>query len=221
MIRSILITKPLAEVPLLATFCIENDILLMADSFIRFEPVKAEIPGKMETIFFGSRRAAEFFLQQSEIPANCKVACIGETTKKHIENLEIQVDFCGSQAGNPALVAEELKQWLGNRKLFIALSEQSNRSMSKVLPASQVQEMIVYQTISAPKTIHQTPDVFAFTSPSNLTGFLVENQLPSKSQIIAWGTTTQKALNALQITPDFVLKQSTEQELITILADIS
>ena len=217
MIKSVLITKELFEVPLLEKFCAKNKMDLIANSFIRFSLVQAEIPVNIEAVFFGSKRAVEFFLLQSDLPVSCKVACIGETTKNYIENLGIEVDFCGSKAGDPEFVAQELKEWLGKRKLHIALSDQSNRSMSKLLPEYQVDEFIVYQTISDPKPMPDAPDLIIFTSPSNLNGFLVENQISSRSKVIAWGKTTEKALNAVNIHPDLVLQQATESELIEIL----
>lgn len=220
MIRSVFITKPIAEVELLKQFCEKNGMQLTGNSFIQFKLVKAEIQDEIKTIFFGSKRAFDFFLTQSDIPENCEIACIGKTTKKYIEESGFQVSFCGEKAGNPAAVAEELKVWLGNRKLHIALSAQSNRSMSKVLPKDQVEEIIVYQTLSNPQKTDKIPDVLVFTSPSNLKGFLVENTISPSSTMIAWGETTKTVLMEMGNQPDFVMQDSTEDELINILQNL-
>lgn len=217
-IHTLLITRPLEEVPMLEAFCAERNIRLIAESFIRFEAVKAEIPSSMETLFFGSSRAVDFFLAQSAIPANCEIACIGPATASYLEQKGYRVHFSGEKAGNPDEVAEALKVWLGNRKLYIAQSAQSNRSMAKALPAEQVHEIVVYQTITVSKTVDVPLDHLIFTSPSNLEGFLISNSISPETKITAWGKTTEKALKNKGYQPYFVLKEASEAELISILS---
>lgn len=215
---SILITRPIEEVPLLEAFCAERNIRLLAESFIRFEAVKAEIPSPMETLFFGSSRAVDFFIAQSAIPVNCEIACIGPATASYLKQKGYHVHFSGEKAGNPDEVAEALKSWLGNRKLYIAQSAQSNRSMAKSLPAEQVREIVVYQTITVSKTIKESLDHLVFTSPSNLEGFLSSNSILPETKITAWGKTTEKALKDHGYHADFVLQEASEAELISILS---
>ena len=76
--NNVLITKAADEVSEFKKFCDENNMQLICNSFIDFEIVKAEIPKNYDWIFFGSKRAAFYFLQQAEIPKNCQVACIGK-----------------------------------------------------------------------------------------------------------------------------------------------
>jgi uroporphyrinogen-III synthase len=214
---SILITKNFAELNPLISFCEVNDLELTAQSFIDFELIESPIPTDIQVLFFGSKRAAHFFLLQSEIPPNCHVACIGETTKIQLEKMGITVDFWGSQAGNPDVVAEELKQWLGGRKLHIALSDVSNRSMAKVLPKEQVVEIPVYKTKQQAIEISANSTIIAFTSPSNLSGYLLKNHIPKNAHLIAWGKTTELALSNLGFQSQHVLTYSTENELVEYL----
>lgn len=214
----LLITKNLAELSSLTSFCKENNLELVAQSFIDFEIIKSPIPTDIQVLFFGSKRAAHFFLLQSEIPSNCQVACIGETTKIQLEKMGITVDFWGSQAGNPEVVAEELKLWLCGRKMHVALSDVSNRSMAKVLPKEQIVEIPVYKTKQLAIEINQKPTIIAFTSPSNLSGYLLKNSIPKNAHLIAWGKTTELALNNLGFQANHVLTYSTEHELVEYLA---
>jgi uroporphyrinogen-III synthase len=214
---SLLITKSIAELNLLPSFCEANDVELIGQSFIDFEQIDSPIPNDIQVLFFGSKRAAHFFLAQSKIPTNYQVACIGETTKLQLEIMGIQVDFWGSEAGNPEVVAEELKIWLVGRKLHIALSDVSNRSMSKILPKEQVVEIQVYKTVQQAIKINSNPTILAFTSPSNLSGYLLKNTIPKNTHLIVWGKTTEMALNNLGFQADYVLTYSTEKELVEYL----
>lgn len=211
---SLLITKSIAELKLLPFFCEANNLELIAQSFIDFELIKATIPTDIQVLFFGSKRAAHFFLEQSEIPENCHIACIGVTTKLQLEMMGIKVDFWGSEAGNPDVVAEELKSWLAGRKLHIALSDVSNRSMAKVLPKEQVVEIQVYKTVQQAIHLKTNPTILAFTSPSNLSGYLLQNTIPKNAHLIVWGKTTELALNNVGFKANYVLTYSTEQEVV-------
>lgn len=214
---SLLITKNLSELTDLVSFCETHQIELVAQSFIDFELIESKIPADIQVLFFGSKRAAHFFLLQSEIPSTCHVACIGETTKIQLEKMGIQVSFWGTEAGNPDLVAQELKTWLQGRKLHIPLSDVSNRSMAKVLPADQVMEIPVYRTVQQAIKLPNTPNIIAFTSPSNLAGYLLKNEIPTDATLIVWGKTTALALTQLGFEANYVLTYSTEKELVEYL----
>ena len=218
--KSLLITKSIAELTELPSFCEANGIELIGQSFIDFEPIISPIPADIQVLFFGSKRAAHFFLLQSEIPANCQIACIGITTKLQLDKMGIKVDFWGSEAGNPEVVACELKDWLTGRKLHIALSDVSNRSMAKVLPKEQVVEIQVYKTVQIPIEITSNPSIIAFTSPSNLSGYLLKNTIPQNAHLIVWGKTTELALNNLGFQANYALTYSTEKELVEHLHTI-
>ncbi len=216
----LLITKNQTELTVLPSFCEKNQVELIAQSFIEFEGVQSPIPPGIQVLFFGSKRAAHFFLLQSEIPSHCQVACIGETTKNQLEKMGIQVDFWGSEAGNPDLVANELKNWLAGRKLHVPLSDVSNRSMAKVLPTEQVVEIVVYKTKQQALEITIQPMVLVFTSPSNLAGYLIKNTIPANAHLIVWGKTTELALNKIGFQADYVLTYATETELVEYLDTI-
>lgn len=220
MSKSLLITREEVELGRLVEFCCAQKIRLTAQSFIRFEAIPASIPREMEVLFLGSQRAAAFFMQQGTIPESCQIACIGEATKLHLEKMGLKVHFFGSVAGHPETVAAELKTWLSGRQLHIALSDISNRSMAKLLPPEQVTEILVYKTIPTAFPLVIIPDVIAFSSPSNVNGFLLENEIQPTTLLIAWGTATAQTLKQLGYEVQFILKNATEEELIQILNSI-
>lgn len=218
MTKSIFISKDLRELALLPTFCKENSIALTAQSLIEFKAIDFEVKADFDALFFSSIRAFDFYTQVAKTEGKL-LACIGESTAQRIEEKGYRLDFIGSTAGNPDLVAQEFRMWLGEQKVLIPISVQSNRSISKALNPSQFEEVMIYETIS--KSVIVAPQQhYIFTSPSNVESYLLKNSLPGSSKIIAWGKTTEQRLNIFGISPDVVLKTSTEKELVGILAQI-
>ena len=216
----VLITKTEDDVSELKKFCEEKNWNLISNSFIDFEIVNAEIPQNFDWIFFGSKRAAFYFLLQAVIPANCKVACIGQKTKSHLEKMGLKVDFFGQESGNPELVANELKKQIQTENLIVPISNVSNHSIAKAFPKNQVSEIVVYMTKNQTKKINENLDLIAFTSPSNVDGFLLENTISKDCKIIAWGKTTEKHLISKGYKVHNTLNTASENELIEVLKSI-
>ena len=217
---NVLITKTADEVSEFKKFCDENNMQLVCNSFIDFEIVKADIPKNYDWIFFGSKRAAFYFLQQAEIPKNCQVACIGKKTKSHLEKMGIEVDFFGQESGNPEAVANELKSHIKTNFLFLPVSNVSSRSIAKIFPKKQVSEVVVYNTKMQTKKIEIKFEFIAFTSPSNVDGFLLENAISDYCKIIAWGKTTENHLISKGLKVNYTLNTASEEELIEIFQSI-
>lgn len=211
---NILITKTAEEIPTLVQFCKDKSLNLYCHSFIDFNLVEAKFPQTFDWIFFGSKRAAFYYLKQAKIPQNCKIACIGEKTKENLEKMGISVDFFSTKSGNPEGVANELKSHIKTNFIIIPTSNLSKHSIAKVFPKNQVEEIVVYTTILRPKQIIEKLDYIIFTSPSNVDGFLLKNQLQPTTKIIAWGKTTANHLNAEGFEVYDVLQTSTEKEII-------
>ncbi len=128
-------------------------------------------------------------------------------------------DFVGSHSGDVTSNVDEFSQWVGSRHVTFPLSSRSKKSYSTPLPEHQKKEVVVYETELAGRIIEPC-DIYVFTSPSNVEGFLIENQVPSGAITIAWGSTTEQALMSSEITVNHTLKKSSIQELITLLKTI-
>ena len=213
--KRLFVSKSHSELTVLPSFCEANGISLVAQSLIRFERVPFRVSQSYQVIFFGSIRAARYFLENENIPEVTAVACIGETTAERIRSLGVKVDFIGKKSGQPDQVADDFVRWVGQRSVLIPCSEQSNRSMAKKLPVDQFEEVHVYRTLSACQPVASS-DIYVFTSPSNVTSFLTCNSKP-EGQVIAWGQTTAKALLEAGIHVAITLSHSTEAALIAFL----
>src|SRR5574343_307969 len=84
LIKRIFISKDLTELAHLPAFCAEHSIDLIAQSCIQFSPLPFEVKEPYEVVFFGSVRAASFFLINNDLPNGVEVACIGETTAEKL-----------------------------------------------------------------------------------------------------------------------------------------
>lgn len=216
-INSIFITKNLAEIPAFQSFCLENHLQLHAQSFITFEPVSAVFRLPAQVYFFSSKNGVDFFLQQHIIEAGKKIACVGKATKQHLEFLGYPVDFCGEEAGNPNEVGIQLNSWLEGRRVAFICSDISRKTVAKQIPENQKEEVIFYRTKIQSSKLYTQYACYVFTSPSNVEGFLKENQLPPDAIVIAWGKTTEQALIENKLQTTHVLKEATFEELQSVL----
>lgn len=212
----IFISKPEHEVQELNDFCNSIHYELIAHSFLSFEPVTFSLPtSNFEVIFFGSKRAVQFFFQQHSIPSKVLIACVGETTAKELLKYKYKVDFIGVNSGDIQQTTLDFKKWLNGKKVLFALTEDSKKSFTKVLNEGQFVEAIVYKTLISSSIIPECR-IYIFSSPSNAEGFLKLNELPENSIVIAWGTTTEDYLEQRGIRVTKTLKTASIAEIMKL-----
>lgn len=216
LIKSVFISKDKEEIEELLKFCETASIHLIAKSQIKFKAVPFNVKRSYDVIFFGSIRAANFFLSQEKIPEDVLIACIGQSTAQKLQKIGLTVNFIGEKSGNPDSVAKDFKNWLGNRFVLIPLSSISNKSISSQLEKENFDEIVVYETLTDCRKIEPC-DLYIFTSPSNFNSFLQCNETP-KGEIIAWGETTRKVIDKSILTVQNTLEYSSIEEIITLLS---
>lgn len=210
------ISKSMEDLELLPLFCQQNNIQLRSHSFLSFEAVPFEINSSFDIVFFASPRAVHFFTKTIDYSSKL-IAVAGESTGKKVKSLGLTVHFSPKNSGSVDESSQEFASWANGRKIVFPTSDISRKSYSKYLSNTQIECIQVYKTHISTEKIEKN-DVYAFTSPSNVTGFLRSNTIPSDSKIIAWGETTFKALKT-HVAPKqlSMLCQSSEQQLIEIL----
>lgn len=212
----IFISKPEHEVQELRDFCNSMHYELIAHSFLSFEQVTFSLPkSNFEVIFFGSKRAVQFFLQQHSIPSKILIACVGETTANELLKNKYKADFIGVNSGDIQQITLDFKKWVDGKKVLFALAEDSNKSFAKVLNEGQFVEAIVYKTLISSSIIPECR-IYIFSSPSNAEGFLKMNEIPENSIVIAWGTTTENYLNQQGIRVTKTLKTASIDEIMKL-----
>ncbi len=213
------ITKPLEELESLPDFCAQNNILLHAHSFLTFEEVPFQAEAAFDVVFFASPRAAYFFLKHIDCSQKL-IATAGESTKRFVEKFGLNVHFSPKNSGEVENASVEFARWANGKNILFPVSGISQKSYTKQLQDTQFQVVQVYKTQISTKKI-ESGDVYVFTSPSNVKGFLESNTIPPAAQVIAWGETTLSALR-IHVEPDrlFMLEESSEQSLIDFLPRI-
>lgn len=201
---------------------------IVAHSFLSFSPIEFDVQEEYHVIFFGSPRAVTFFMESSMISEGAQLACIGSKTAETIEAFGFDVAFVGSKSGDPKAVAEEFRVWLNEvrasaplspRRVLFPVSDRSLRSVSSVIDGDWKEEVVVYSTKLIGKVV-EACDVYVFSSPSNVEGFLMENEIPEGSEVVAWGKSTADALSTHSITTNHCLKNSSFEELVHYLESV-
>lgn len=201
----------------LKTYCEEKSINLRAQALILFEANNFIIQNlAYDVVFFSSPRSVDFSLNTLLEKSQPQLACIGTQTKLHLEKLGQSVSFFGSNNSEPSIVAHDFKTWLGNKKVLFPISDQSNHSISKVLPEKQFTELLVYRTLENPIRVLPNPDILVFSSPSNAAAYLRLNKISSNQQIYSFGRTTQNYLKEQGLHAE-ILSSPTEEGVIEML----
>lgn len=207
------ISKSMEDLEALPAFCEQNDIQLAAHSFLSFEAVPFEVNSSFDIVFFASPRAVHFFTKTVDCTSKL-IAVAGESTRKTAELLGLTVHFSPRNSGNIDESSREFASWANEKRVLFPISDISQKSYSNYLNRTQIEFIQTYKTHISTEKIEKN-DVYVFTSPSNVKGFLKSNTISPDSRVIAWGDTTFKALaNHIVLKQLSALHQSSEQHLI-------
>ncbi len=210
------VSTELSEQHPFSAFCEQHSIELTAQSLIEFKQLNYSISSNYDVIFFSSIRSYNYFVSSFDISSNSSLAAIGVATAKQINEDISSFGFIGTTPGNPQKVAEEFKEWLGDRRVLFPLALHSNESISSQIPDAQKEVVRVYETIHRPILVSEQ-DVYVFTSPSNVESFLELNRIPSGARVISWGNSTKRTLTLKQISVWQSLETSSFDELMSLL----
>ena len=214
--KRIFISKSNSESVDLSASLSSQNTELITHSFLHFEGIEFNVEAPYDIIFFTSPRAVLFFKARLDIPREVKIACTGKKTADSLAILGYHVDFKGEKSGDIQQVAAKFKTWAEDRTVLFPISDISLHTISSQLNLNFVIEVEVYKTII--KGIRVEPcDTYVFTSPSNVDGFLIENEVPIKARIIAWGTSTQDALIQKGFKVEHTMEESSIKSLVEYL----
>ena len=210
-------SRPKDKAEKLYEFCKVHNFELITQSLISFEAVPFKLPEEnFDAVFFTSPRSVDFFLKYAQLANSTQIACIGSSTEKHLNELGYKANFVGENSAEPEQVAQDFQIWLGSKTVLFPISNQSNRSISKVLNEEQFIEVIVYNTIENSMKITPSPDVLIFSSPSNASAFLQKNSIDLNQVVCSFGRTTHNYLMTLGVSSE-VLEEPTEDAVIAFL----
>jgi len=214
---SVFISRDLSDESFLKRQCQLTGVRLEDQPLIKVKSLEFELPESFDCVFFSSRNSVREFFRQSPISVSSGVtmAAFGESTAKELSHFVNEIAFIGS-GSDSALVAQNFKEFLGNRSVLFPISEQSLRTIQSSLDLAQVKEVICYSTTAELSKIEPV-DCYVFTSPSNVESFFTAGNSIGKSKVIAIGPSTEKALKKHNI-DSLSANIPDETELWTLIA---
>lgn len=216
--RPFFISKNYDEVAELAAFLAKKDVTLIAQSFLHFEPEHYSIQHRFDVIYFSSPRSVIFFQYQQKIPQDVLIACTGNKTAELLKGLGYTVHFEGEESGKISAVADSFKKWCGEKRVLFPSSNISKNSISSHLDQTQIEVVTVYTTNIVSKPLSYC-GAYAFTSPSNVEGFLALNTIPADALIYSWGESTTEYLASRGVQVTATLKNASVEDLIQLLSE--
>ena len=196
----ILSTRPLSK-QLIALAAAQN-ILIEEISFIETaiaenESIKNKIENYIQqniTAIFTSMNAVNAVAKYIKQKPNWNIYCIGNTTKKLVQDHFGANSISGTAANGEQLaeviILESLKQ-----VVFFCGNQRRNELPVKLKAKNVfVDELVVYNTIETPVLLSKKYDGILFFSPSAVHSFFSINKVDHKTQLFAIGKTTGAAI---------------------------
>lgn len=190
---------------------------------LSFEPLEVDPKilsqlsrGDFGWVVFPSERSVKFFSLQliqagMELPANTRVACMGEQTANVARLDGYDPDFIPAQTGTEGFLEEF--RGVGTQhsgRLLIVGAEEGRRTLDSVLAewGLSVERISVYRTLPAKdistlvgRSKLEQADCLLFTSPSSVGAFVSVRAIPSHVKLACLGNYTAHYLQDLGFTP--------------------
>lgn len=209
-------TKPYKK---LQDWCDGLSIKLIRTSFIKTTPItNLEIP-TTDWIFFSSPKCATTYISTYPIHAK-KIAVYGKGTAETVQEKGYAIDFIGPDTNKPGEIARALEAKASGSILF-PISQISKQRIIREIKQLNCSTLVTYKTELASTKISENTPIIIFTSPSNIRGYLLQNELNKSVQLIAFGDTTAQEIEALKLqNTTHVLSAPSESEIIKTLKNI-
>ncbi len=195
--KTILSTRPVSNSLVIAAQ--SKNIELEAISFIETEAID-DIEVQQEIEQAALQRAAVVFTSMNAVSAvtdmlekqvpEWQIYCIGHRTQ------ELVTDYFGAQAiaataDNAAALAEAIIADEPDEVFFFCGNKRRDELPHQLQEHHiQVNEIVVYQTVSLPQQVNKTYNAILFFSPSAVDSFFNLNKLPAHTVVYAIGNTT-------------------------------
>jgi uroporphyrinogen-III synthase len=218
--RYILCTRPLAKDIVLQAA--RQNVVIEELSFIDTHPIETKevtdrvkaLAGENCTVVFTSMNAVEAVAAQVKLGVSWKVYCIGNTTKKLIEERLASATIIAT-GENAERLAERLVDDGVKKAVFFCGNIRRDELPNKIRSdGGTVEEVIVYQTIEKPSAVTKEYDGILFFSPSAVNSFFKSNKVPVRTELFAIGKTTADTLRKYANKKIIVAGVTGKQELV-------
>ncbi|MBS1749651.1 MAG: uroporphyrinogen-III synthase [Bacteroidetes bacterium] len=172
------------------------------------------------TAVFTSIHAVEVVKSELGIIPPWKIFSTGGATKEALLDIFDESSIIAT-AKNASGLAEKILQHNDIRKIIFFCGKQRLNDLPENLQASgvDVREIIVYQTIGTPKTIHKHYQGILFFSPSGAHSFFSVNTIPLSTIIFSIGKTTTATVESYCSNPVITSQWPGEANLVELVID--
>ncbi|MES2630290.1 MAG: uroporphyrinogen-III synthase [Bacteroidota bacterium] len=170
---------------------------LNAHPFIQLTPLPFVLPAKQPSwIFFSSKNGVTNFFRHYERIPGVKYGAIGQATANILKQFVWDVDFVGT-GNDTSDTGHTFSTFLTlNDFVWFPGAADGKRAIQEQLGENQYLDIPVYFTEPSPGIFLDWHDVLVFTSPSNVEGFLMNNEIQAGQKVLAIGKTTAARLEA-------------------------
>lgn len=217
--KTILISRNLKENSALRSWCDQYQHTLIEVPFIRIDPVKnLDIPST-DWVFFSSPNGLDIYFEHYPLLAQ-KIGVFGKGTAARLKALNIRADFVGDTRKNPISIGHDFfSQLHPNESVLFPQSQLSKKSIVNANKTNICHQRVIYQTSLEQQEVPRV-DYAILTSPSNIDGFLLENN-PGGTQFLVLGYTSKKHFDSLNATDKIYQAESaTEESVIDLLGSL-
>ena len=209
--KSVFITRNLSAKSPFQSQLEAADFLVTGCSLLDFDPIEFSSFPTTDWIFFYSRKAVKYFIDQIEnLPTDIKIAAYGNGTAEALSTLKITADFIGSGVGASTLVA--FLKVAKHQSVLFPQARHSRRTIEKLAKTQLVSfPLIVYDNVAKTDITASLANILVFTSPLNVQAYFDQFTLAKNQKIIVIGKTTAYALGPYGI-DDFRVAQTPSEE---------
>jgi hydroxymethylbilane synthase len=163
-------------------------------SLIEFKEIKIKELPKCDWVFFSSKHAVKYFLNQKPTLQNVKFGCVGSSTAHELRTFGYRADFIG-QATDTKLIGKQFSSKVGNAKVLFPIAKDSLQTIQmQMVKRDNAINLPVYHTLKHSVEIDNSYSVLVFTSPSNVEAFFEKNKILPSQKVVAMGDATSNAL---------------------------
>ena len=206
----------------------EQNILIDEISFISTEEVIGtttrqriyELSKQEVTVVFTSVNAVKAVSNYVSGKTLWHIYCIGYTTRELVENTFSKENISGTAENSAQLAKTIIDGGPAKEIVFFCGDIRRNELPVKLKDAGiEVEELIVYKTISTPQKVAKGYDGILFFSPSAVDSFFSTNRITDQTKIFAIGTTTGEAAMTHTQNPIIVSEIPAKKNLINLMIE--
>lgn len=190
---SVFITRNLRRNDSFAALLRGNGFTVEGRALIETLPVEIKHVPAADWVFFSSKQAVRFFLEQAQIPAGAKIAAVGKGTAQAIREHGLRADFIG-QDNDTRLTGKKFGALAGRSTVLFPQAKGSLRTIQQQLPTVKAINLVVYETVRHPSEDLPASDILVFTSPSNVDSWFEKHPIGPEQKVVAMGHATESAL---------------------------